>query len=444
MHVNFLLFLTTLLLMGECDGQKDSTNSGKVPTKTGKVPRISGKVPTNSGKVPTNSGKKPTQIILDTKKSAGQNTLKQSLAYAVFFIDKRGKIPLESTGGENENEPKAIKIELITIYKELQLDIEKEIKNWQKSDQKGKNGQKGKKENGQKEQRFLRFVARSLEIKWDANAFLGAQEEEEEDVLATSNSETKKFENSPKCLTMHFPRGLRREGYNGIKFHLISYIIFILDDANHRHHRRRRRKRMASPPMPSPNADPNQQDKINFWIIEGIYTIVPLLILIIIICCKCRSQGHYRARHAPFGTMPSQNAVVVATPTQIQSALAAFQTITSIPYEANANEEENSCAICLDPIENGTMVKPLPCKHIFHNKCIYSWIKQHITCPICRDALSMTNAVGVSSNGQANGAINGNGGGSAQGTAAAVANQQQEVVIDIPSRHNNGMANGPN
>ncbi|KAL3108209.1 hypothetical protein niasHT_018617 [Heterodera trifolii] len=174
-------------------------------------------------------------------------------------------------------------------------------------------------------------------------------------------------------------------------------------------------------------------------------------------------MSYARASHANanVGTMPSQNAVVVvvATPTQMQSALAAFETLTSIPYEANANEEENSCAICLDPIENGTMVKPLPCKHIFHNKCIYSWIKQHITCPMCRDALSMTNAVDISSNGQANGATNGNGGGSARATAT-VANPQ-EVVIDMPSdgqnggstvetgtdsaetnRHNNGTANG--
>ncbi|KAL3070322.1 hypothetical protein niasHS_016149 [Heterodera schachtii] len=118
--------------------------------------------------------------------------------------------------------------------------------------------------------------------------------------------------------------------------------------------------------------------------------------------------------------MPSQNMVVVATPARIQSVLAALETITSIPYEANANEEDNSCAICLDTIENGTMVKPLPCngKHIFHNKCIKSWIKQHITCPMCRDALAMTNAVGISSNGQVNGATNGNGNGSARGTAA--------------------------
>ncbi|KAL3070323.1 hypothetical protein niasHS_016150 [Heterodera schachtii] len=208
MRVIFVLLLATLLLIGECDGQKDSTNSGKVPTKTGKVPtktgempRNSGELPTNhsakkkgkapndSGKVPSDLGKMPTQIILDgSKKSARQNALNESLAYAVNFMAKRGKIPLESPRGEKENEPKAILIELITIYDNLQMDIEKAIKSWQKGDQKGKNGQKGKKENGQKgkeengqkKQRFLQFVARSLEVKWDANAFSGGQENEDD------------------------------------------------------------------------------------------------------------------------------------------------------------------------------------------------------------------------------------------------------------------------
>ncbi|KAL3070321.1 hypothetical protein niasHS_016148 [Heterodera schachtii] len=177
-------------------------NSGKVPTKTGEVLERSDKVPTNhsakkkgkapndSGKVPSDLGKMPTQIILVDNNgfSAGQNALNESLAYAVNFMAKRGKIPLESPRGEKENEPKAIIIELITIYDDLQLDIEKAIKSWQKGDQKGKNGQKGKEENGQKgkeengqkEQRFLQFVARSLELKWDANGFLGGQEENDD------------------------------------------------------------------------------------------------------------------------------------------------------------------------------------------------------------------------------------------------------------------------
>ncbi|KAL3108204.1 hypothetical protein niasHT_018612 [Heterodera trifolii] len=315
------------------------------------------------------------------KLSTRKNELKQSLAYAVFFMAKRGKISLESPRGKKENKPKAILIELIDIYNELQLDIEKTVKSWQKGkeekEQKGKkeNEQKGERENKQKERRFFQFVARSLEIEWDANAFCTNGQNDNDD-----------------------------------------------DD-----------ERLA----------------------QKIVLIIFGIALVVLIFCKYNSFHQLLSR-------PHANGVASVPKKQTQSAaFTAFKTLTSIPYEANANEEENSCAICLDPIENGTMVKPLPCKHIFHNKCIYSWIKQHITCPMCRDALSMKKAVGVSSNGQANGATNGNGGGSAQGTAA-VANPQ-DVVIDIPSdgqnggntvgtgtdgaepnRHNNGTANGPN
>ncbi|KAL3108222.1 hypothetical protein niasHT_018630 [Heterodera trifolii] len=118
-----------------------------------------------------------------SKKSARLNALKQSLAYAVVFMAKRAKIPLESPRGEKEKKPKAILIELIDIYNELELDIEKAMKNCQKCGKKGKEekGQKGRGKNGQKEGRFLQFVARSLEIKWDANAFLGGPEEDEDD-----------------------------------------------------------------------------------------------------------------------------------------------------------------------------------------------------------------------------------------------------------------------
>ncbi|KAL3069926.1 hypothetical protein niasHT_031408 [Heterodera trifolii] len=206
--------------------------------------------------------------------------------------------------------------------------------------------------------------------------------------------------------------------------------------------------------MPNKRMDKDKRSHIfDYGLFVDFYHLHHLLHMFTKICtCKCFWHN----------AITKCGVVVVGTPTQIQSALAAFETLTSIPYEANANEEENSCAICLDPIENGTMVKPLPCKHIFYNKCIYSWIKQHITCPMCRDALSMTKAVRVSSNGQANGATNGNGGGSARGTAT-VANPR-EVVIDMPSadgqngenavgtgtdgaeinRHNNGTENGPN
>ncbi|KAL3111033.1 hypothetical protein niasHT_012951 [Heterodera trifolii] len=118
------------------------------------------------------------------KLSTRLNELKQSLAYAVFFMAKRGQIPLESQREEKEKEPKEMLIGLIDIYNEWQLDADKTIKSCAKCGKKGKekNWQKGKEKYGQKERRFLQFVAHSLEIKWDGNAFsTGGQQQEEDD-----------------------------------------------------------------------------------------------------------------------------------------------------------------------------------------------------------------------------------------------------------------------
>jgi len=58
------------------------------------------------------------------------------------------------------------------------------------------------------------------------------------------------------------------------------------------------------------------------------------------------------------------------------------------------------CNICLQPFENGEMLKVLDCgqgetanvgpeaqhsqKHIFHRDCILSWFKKKSECPLCR------------------------------------------------------------
>ena len=44
---------------------------------------------------------------------------------------------------------------------------------------------------------------------------------------------------------------------------------------------------------------------------------------------------------------------------------------------------EIECSICL---ENGSnKFLQLNCDHLFHEKCIKSWIEQHNSCPICRE-----------------------------------------------------------
>jgi hypothetical protein len=42
------------------------------------------------------------------------------------------------------------------------------------------------------------------------------------------------------------------------------------------------------------------------------------------------------------------------------------------------------CIICFSAIENETCQINFPCKHFFHNNCIFDWLKINPTCPICR------------------------------------------------------------
>eukprot|EP00041_Stephanoeca_diplocostata_P020314 m.452383 g.452383 ORF g.452383 m.452383 type:complete len:701 (+) comp21540_c0_seq1:124-2226(+) len=51
---------------------------------------------------------------------------------------------------------------------------------------------------------------------------------------------------------------------------------------------------------------------------------------------------------------------------------------------------DSVCVICRDEMEAGTGVKRLPCGHIFHQKCLRTWLHQQQICAICRaDVLEM-------------------------------------------------------
>lgn len=43
-----------------------------------------------------------------------------------------------------------------------------------------------------------------------------------------------------------------------------------------------------------------------------------------------------------------------------------------------------SCSICLEDFDTETEVRPLPCAHVFHVKCINSWLRLNVRCPQCR------------------------------------------------------------
>ena len=58
-----------------------------------------------------------------------------------------------------------------------------------------------------------------------------------------------------------------------------------------------------------------------------------------------------------------------------------INSINSFAYSGKTGE---NCAVCLSELLQKQQVKKLPCKHIFHPKCINSWMKQKLICPCCK------------------------------------------------------------
>lgn len=48
------------------------------------------------------------------------------------------------------------------------------------------------------------------------------------------------------------------------------------------------------------------------------------------------------------------------------------------------NVKEELCSICLQMFAKLDRVKILPCRHVFHNKCIDAWLANNLLCPMCK------------------------------------------------------------
>ncbi|TVU22854.1 hypothetical protein EJB05_32575, partial [Eragrostis curvula] len=61
--------------------------------------------------------------------------------------------------------------------------------------------------------------------------------------------------------------------------------------------------------------------------------------------------------------------------------------IAALPvFEYRATGENWECAICINAVADGEVVRKLPrCMHLFHRGCVDMWLTEHTTCPVCRD-----------------------------------------------------------
>jgi hypothetical protein len=68
-----------------------------------------------------------------------------------------------------------------------------------------------------------------------------------------------------------------------------------------------------------------------------------------------------------------------------------------------AKHDDDDCAICLNPLADiagpdhkkddasaTSMLRAMPCSHIFHQHCIFQWLHRNTVCPLCRYQLPTT------------------------------------------------------
>ncbi|XVF78423.1 hypothetical protein PTKIN_Ptkin14bG0131400 [Pterospermum kingtungense] len=65
-----------------------------------------------------------------------------------------------------------------------------------------------------------------------------------------------------------------------------------------------------------------------------------------------------------------------------------LEKVLPLVHYKSLGKTSDECVICLDDLEDDELCRVFPvCKHVFHFSCIDNWLKNHITCPICRNSI---------------------------------------------------------
>jgi hypothetical protein len=64
---------------------------------------------------------------------------------------------------------------------------------------------------------------------------------------------------------------------------------------------------------------------------------------------------------------------------------AVLRATTSVVHVVEGSGE--TCAVCLDTMEEGAEVRVLRCKHEFHRSCVDRWLQGSTLCPMCKRSI---------------------------------------------------------
>lgn len=129
------------------------------------------------------------------------------------------------------------------------------------------------------------------------------------------------------------------------------------------------------------------------------------------------------------------------TPPAAKDAVGSLPDI-EISEDLKRKDNGDQCAVCKDEFEVGTVVKQMPCTHLYHKECILPWLELHNSCPVCRYELPTDDAdyengrSGSGGNSNASGVAS-NGSGSGGGTE-----RRFRIQLPWPFRSSSGAAQG--
>lgn len=62
--------------------------------------------------------------------------------------------------------------------------------------------------------------------------------------------------------------------------------------------------------------------------------------------------------------------------------------VNTFSFFNSLGDQQPVCPICIEDFKKSVRCLQMPCKHLFHAKCLKRWLKTKDTCPVCRVSLS--------------------------------------------------------
>ncbi|KAI4303749.1 hypothetical protein MLD38_039345 [Melastoma candidum] len=88
----------------------------------------------------------------------------------------------------------------------------------------------------------------------------------------------------------------------------------------------------------------------------------------------------YSAEHEPLFVRPDNGLGLLPASKSAMDDLASKSVVC-------AEDEDRICSICKDGLTVGEEATEMPCEHVYHSDCIFTWLRIRNTCPICRHEL---------------------------------------------------------